>query len=133
MLKGETGAILPNDKKKVITGKIERNLAEGETSTSHKEYLVKQIREEAKREEERAREQALFQARLAAIAAAPASASTLQQEQQPEPSPPLSEIIKIYLDEGERFYVWFGFMEVLDTDNWPLYRHEVGRNLPLAS
>ncbi|WP_036249787.1 site-specific integrase [Methylobacter sp. BBA5.1] len=105
-LEGKTLATLPNGEKKAITGKIERNLTEGDDTTPHKEYLLNQLRKEAERLERQAREQALFEAQLAAIARAPVPAPTNSPEQQAEPLPSLSEIIKIYLDEGETLGRW---------------------------
>lgn len=73
-LEGVTVATLPNGEKKTITGKIERNLTEGEDTTHHKQYLLNQLREEAKREEEASgrqqrerRANELHQAQLAAL------------------------------------------------------------------
>lgn len=86
-LKGSFGAIqatfegqhtvtLPGGKKEVITAKIERNLASMGEATHHKEYLLRQLREEAQRKQENAemlererRAEELHQAQLAAIAA----------------------------------------------------------------
>ncbi|MCL7421608.1 MAG: tyrosine-type recombinase/integrase [Methylobacter sp.] len=74
---------------------------------AHKEYLLKQLREEAERIEKRAREQVLFEAQLTAMTPpAPTQAPTNPQEQQVEPSPLLSKIIKIYLDEAETLGRW---------------------------
>lgn len=75
-LEGVTVATLPNGEKKIIPAKIERNLTEGEDTTQYKQYLLNQLREEAKREEEKAeilqrekRAEELHQAQLAAITA----------------------------------------------------------------
>ncbi|PPK75593.1 phage integrase family protein [Methylobacter tundripaludum] len=74
-LEGATVATLPNGEKKTITGKITRSLASpDEDTTQHKQYLLNQLREEARREEETAerqqreqRAEEVHQAQLAAI------------------------------------------------------------------
>lgn len=104
---GKVRARLPDGSERLVEGKIERNLASLDELPAHKEYLLKQLREEAERIEKQAREDALFQAQLAAMAPpAPTQAPTNPPEQQAEPSPLLSEIIKIYLEEGETLGRW---------------------------
>lgn len=75
-LKGKTTVTLPNGETKTVTGEITRNLASLDELQTHKQYLLDQLREEAKREEETAarqqtekREEELHQAQLAAITA----------------------------------------------------------------
>lgn len=80
IIKGKIDIALPNGEIKPISGEIRRNLASAdEDTTHHKEYLLKQLREEARLEEEKSERQArekraeeLHQAQLAAITIAPA-------------------------------------------------------------
>jgi hypothetical protein len=106
-LEGKVAAKLPDGSERFVEGKIERNLASPDEATAHKEYLLKQLREEAERIEKQAREEALFQAQLAAMTLpAPVQASTNPPEQQGEPSPLYSEIVKLYLEDGEASNRW---------------------------
>lgn len=97
-LEGKVVAKLPDGSERLVEGKIERNLAEGEDATPHKEYLLKQLREEADQIEKRARDQALFEKQLSAI-----QSVTPPNESLEENDPPLlfSDVMKPYLDEGE--------------------------------
>jgi hypothetical protein len=77
-LEGQHTVILPTGEKKKITARIERNLAAMEEAEPQKDYLLRQLREEARREQETAemvqrerRAEELHQAQLAAIASSP--------------------------------------------------------------
>ncbi len=95
-LTGRVKATLPNGTEKIIEGEITRDIASPEDTTPHKEYLLRQLREESERVEKHAREQALFEAQLAAIHSASAHPPT----QQNESGPLFSEVIKTYIEEG---------------------------------
>jgi integrase len=110
-LKGQFGAIqatfegqhtvtLPGGKKTTITAKIERNLASMDETDRHKEHLLRQLREEARREQETAemvqherRTEELHQAQLAAITAAAILAPSHPSIQ------PTGKTVSEYLDE----------------------------------
>lgn len=130
-LEGRTKATLPNGEEKIITGKIEREIASPDDTIKHKEYLLKQLREEADRQEKQAREKALFEAQLAEISPAP----TPQQDSgsQSEPSPTLSEIIKIYLDEGQSIQRWKDRSQEQVASTLNLFSAIVGDNSPFKS
>ncbi|MGZ8213045.1 MAG: site-specific integrase [Methylosarcina sp.] len=122
-LKGEFGAIqavyegqhkvtLPTGEEKTVTARIERNLASMDESIQHKEYLLRQLREEAKREQETAeilqkekRAEDLHRAQLAAITAA----ATLA----PVPAKSVSKTFNEYFKE------YVTYQTALDTeDGW---------------
>jgi hypothetical protein len=106
-LEGKVKAKLPDGTEKLVEGKIERNLASLDELPAHKAYLLKQLKEEAERIERQARENALFQAQLAAITPpAPAQAQTNPPERQAESSTLYSEVIRVYLEEGEATGRW---------------------------
>ncbi|WP_019868587.1 DUF6538 domain-containing protein [Methylovulum miyakonense] len=100
-LEGNRRLTMPDGEEKTIEGKIALNL--DEDSKPHREYLLNQLREEAKHELDEAREKILFEARLAAIEA---NSAPNQRQIPPEPAPLLSELIKIYFEEGETLKRW---------------------------
>jgi hypothetical protein len=114
-LKGEFGAIqatfeattqiiLPGGEDKTLTAKIERNLASMDEADRHRELLLRQLREEARREQEKAemlererRAEELHQARLAAIAATVLAQST------PVPAKSPSKTFSEYFTDYENY------------------------------
>lgn len=114
-LKGQFGAIqavfegqhtvtLPDGRKKTITARIERNLASMNEADQHRELLLRQLREEARREQDNAemqerqrRAEELHQAQLASIAAATSAPSA------PIPAKSASKTFGEYFADYEKY------------------------------
>lgn len=129
-LETETNAILPNGEEKLVPSKIERNLSSLDELPALKENFIKQHVMEVERIERRAKEDALFHAQLAAISATPVPVTQQQPEQEAQPSPSLSEIIKIYLGEGETLQRWKQRSKEQVVATLNLFADIVGGNTP---
>lgn len=102
-LEGKVMATLPNGEKQAVEGKIERNIAQGEDTTKHKEYLLRQLREEAARLEKQASDLELHHAQLSAINISNSSPQPVLDDQK---SPTLAEVIAEYMSEGKSLGRW---------------------------
>lgn len=107
-LEGKVVARLPDGSERLVEGKITRNIGSPEESAQHKEYLIKQLREEAKRIEEQVMRDELHRAQLAAI-----QVPVLSDQQKVatgieelKPSISLSGAIQEYITDRETLRVW---------------------------
>jgi integrase len=94
---GKVKARLPDGSEELVEGEIHRDIASPDEATAHKEYLLRQLREEAERKEKQAREQALFQAQLAAITSPQPIVNTVQTRNPNLREATLSEIAEEFV------------------------------------